>query len=150
MDIHPIIVHFPVALLTFYSVFELIRFERVLSKPYWFFIKAVLVIFGELGAIVAFMTGPEEGGGALIDMHERFAIMTLIIFGIISLHYLLRWLRHEGYHLRLPTLPSFLLVTLALAGLFAITITGGLGGALVYGTHFDPFMAPVFKFLGVY
>jgi len=152
MDLHPIFVHFPIALLTVYGVLELIRFRKVCEKPYWFYVKAVLAIFGSLGAIAAFATGPDEIAHAskLGEMHANFALATLILSGIIALHYLLRWLRHAGYHHGIPAIPNWLLVLLALVLLASVTITGGLGGALVYGTHFDPLMKPVFQFLGVY
>ena len=57
MDLHPIIVHFPVALLTLYGIFELFSVRRIARKPYWFYVKAVLVIFGALGALAAWLTG---------------------------------------------------------------------------------------------
>lgn len=152
MNLHPIVVHFPVALLTLYAVLELVRFKRVMEKPYWMMIKAILAVFGFLSALAAYTTGPEvEGGDAprILVMHETFASATVIIFGIIALHYLLRFARHEGIHHRIPTLPNVVIILLAILGLVAITITGGLGGAMVYGTNFDPFMAPIFKLLGV-
>jgi uncharacterized membrane protein len=148
--LHPIIVHFPIALLTVYAVLELVRFKKVTSQPYWFYVKAVLVILGSLGSLAAFMTGP-EGDGALppiVAMHARFATTTVILFLIISMSYLLTWCkptRVTSFVLR-----PYIIIPLALAGLVCITITGGLGGAIVYGTHFDPFMAPIFKLLGVY
>jgi len=151
MDAHPIIVHFPVSLLTLYAIFELIRFRRICEKPYWFNVKATLAIFSFLGAAAAFATGPGQNARSpLGEMHQHFALATLILSGVIALHYLLRWVRQAGYHHGIPAIPSWLLVLLALALLVCITITGGLGGALVYGTHFDPLMAPVFKYLGVY
>lgn len=150
MDLHPIIVHFPVALLTLYAVFELVRFRKVLEKPYWFYIKAALVVFGALGAAAAYLTGPDVHGSALVSMHSNFATITLIIFTILGLNYLNEWLKREGKKHFSKSLPSWLIVLLALAGLAAVTITGGLGGAIAYGTGFDPFMAPIFKLLGVY
>lgn len=152
MNLHPIVVHFPIGLLTFYAVLELIRFKRIAEKPYWMNIKAILAIFGFLTALAAYLTGPEVEGGAaprILEMHETFASATLLIFGIIALNYLLRWARHEGIHHRIPMLPNRVVITLAILGLVAITITGGLGGAMVYGTNFDPFMAPIFQLLGV-
>jgi hypothetical protein len=67
---------------------------------------------------------------------------------VIALSYVLElfWPNKYSAYLHRP----YIIVPLALLGLIAVTITGGLGGAIVYGTHFDPFMAPVFKFLGVY
>lgn len=148
MDIHPIIVHFPVALLTLYAVFELVRFRRVLEKPYWFYVKAVLAIFGSLASAAAYLTGPDAHGAALVQMHGNFAFATLIVFGIIGFSYLFQWFRPNKLSSLIQR--SYILIPLALLGLACVTITGGLGGAIVYGTHFDPFMAPIFKILGVF
>ncbi len=149
MDLHPIFVHFPVALLTVYAVLELIRFEKVTSRPYWFHVKAIFAIFGSLGAIAAYATGNDHGAhSALGQMHVTFATTTLIIFCIIGFSYLLEWFKPSKYSLFV--MRPYIIIPLAVLGLVAVTITGGLGGALVYGTHFDPFMAPIFKLLGVY
>ncbi len=148
MDLHPIFVHFPIALLTVYAIFELVRFKKVVNKFYWFYIKATLAIAGELFAFLAYLSSPNEGGHPLVEMHETFAIATICIFAIISVSYLLEWFKPSKYSLFV--MRPYIIIPLALLGLAAITITGGLGGAIVYGTHFDPFMAPVFKFLGVY
>lgn len=150
MDIHPLIVHFPIALLTLYAVFELIRFNKVLEKPYWFYIKAALVIVGELLALLTILFSPEDGEMRIVEVHESFATATAIVFGLIALNYLIHWMKREGWFIRIPTLPNWSLVILAVIGLVCITITGGLGGAIVYGTEFDPLMAPIFKLLGVY
>jgi uncharacterized membrane protein len=151
MNLHPIFVHFPIGLLTLYVLLELIRIKRITGKPYWMNTKAILAVFGFLGAVAAYITGPEVEGGAprILEMHESFATATLLIFGILALHYVLRWARHEGIHHRIPMLPDWIVIMLAIFGLVAITITGGLGGAMVYGTNFDPFMAPVFRMLGI-
>lgn len=148
MNIHPIIVHFPIALLTLYAVFELIRFKKVTSQPYWFQIKAILAVLGTLGAYVAAASGPDGGGSALKEMHEQFASLTVLIFTIIALAYLLEWFFPSKYSNFVHR--PYIIIPLAILGLVAVTVTGGLGGALVYGTQFDPFMAPIFKLLGVY
>lgn len=150
MDLHPILVHFPVALLTVYAALECIRLKKVLEKPYWFYIKATLAIFGELGALAAYATGHGVRGSTLVHMHSMFATITVWLFAILSLSYLNEWLKREGrWHIKFA-LPGFVIIILAILGLASVTITGGLGGAIVYGTHFDPFMAPIFKLLGVY
>jgi uncharacterized membrane protein len=147
--LHPIFVHFPIALLTMYAVLELIRFKKVLAKPYWFFVKAMFVIFGALGAAAAYMTGPDAlARSPLGREHSNFATLTLILFAIIGCAYLLEWKRPNKYSKFI--LRPYIIIPLALIGLAAVTITGALGGALVYGTNFDPLMAPIFKMLGVY
>ncbi|MEK7186865.1 MAG: DUF2231 domain-containing protein [Patescibacteria group bacterium] len=155
MDLHPIIVHFPVALLTLYGIFELFSVRRIARKPYWFYVKAVLVIFGALGALAAWLTGESAShyveGVALVDMHASFAGATVILSSVIALIYLLVWFGKEKVQ---EYAWKFLsnrgaMIPLALALVVLVIITGALGGAIVYGTQFDPFMAPIFHLLGV-
>lgn len=149
MNFHPIVVHFPIALITLYAVFELIRFNRVTEKPYWFFIKAVLIITGFWGAVAAWLSGPEVEGNRLNEMHELFAILTVSWAFLVAAAYALEWEKPLNPYSNIVFRP-FIAVLSALIGLALIAITGGLGGAQVYGTGFDPFMAPIFKLLGVY
>ena len=144
MDFHPLVIHYPIAFLTTYAVFELLRFKKLLNLPYWFYIKATLVIIGELGAIVtigaAQISTNLAGESTLVYMYKNFILMTAVIFGVVVLAYL-RWSK---------MLEPVVIIPLAIIGLFFITVAGGLFGAIVYGTHFDPFLAPIFKLLDVY
>lgn len=145
------VVHFPIALLTIYALFEILRLRQLMEKAYWFYLKGVFVILGEVGAIAAFLTG-ERGihygeGIRLIEMHQKFGTFTAIVFGIIALAYAMEWRKPNT--ISLSIMRPWIIIPLAVIGLISITITGGLGGAIVYGTGFDPLMAPVFKLLGV-
>lgn len=150
MDLHPIIVHFPVALLTVYALLECVRHKRAMEIMHAFHVKGMLVIIGALGAAAAYLTGPDQiaGASALGRMHGNFATWTLIVSLVIALSYLLEWWKPNKYSAFMHR--SYVIIPLALILLALVVITGGLGGALVYGTHFDPFMAAIFKFLGVY
>lgn len=111
---------------------------------------------GAVGALLANLTG--EGathfaeGVALIEAHEQFAQATLTLSIFLSLVYLVAWFGLDKFQLYAWKLLSNrgAMIPLALAILALITITGGLGGAIVYGTDFDPLMKPIFQFLGVY
>lgn len=144
MDLHPLVIHYPIAFLTTYAVLELLRFRKLLDLPYWFYIKATLVMLGELGAIatvVAAQMSPNLAGeSALVDMYKNFIFITAVIFGVITLAYLKRP----------KMLEPVVIIPLAVIGLFFIVVAGGLFGATIYGTHFDPFLAPIFKLLSVY
>src|SRR3989344_4809697 len=94
MNLHVIAVHFPIALLTLYSLMELVRSRKIAALPYWFYLKAFLVILGTLSAINAAALGklltlsrgiPLEGA---VLMHTLFAVATIAIFGIIAILYL--------------------------------------------------------------
>ncbi|MDP2641844.1 MAG: hypothetical protein Q8P21_00930 [bacterium] len=71
-------------------------------------------------------------------MYKIFMLTTVIIFGLVSLMYFYKYVK-----------PA-LVVPFAFVGLFFIVVAGGLLGATVYGTQFDPFLAPIFKLLQVY
>lgn len=142
MDLHPLVIHFPIAFLTIYAVFELIRFRRVIDEPHWLYVKKVLIIIGWAGSIVAALTGLNAAnwtvqGQRIFVMHEIFAITTIALSTISTIFYL-KNKQHK------------ILVLIAVLILITITITGGLGGAMTRGTHFDPLMAPIFKLLNVY
>ena len=144
MDIHPLVVHYPIAFLTTYAIFELVRIRKILELPYWFYIKATLVGVGEVSAIVILITAMTSNaltdGNRLVEMYKLFMLAVVIVFGIIAL----------SYFKRSSVFRSSIIIPLAVIGLFLIVIAGGLFGATVYGTHFDPFLAPIFKLLGVY
>ena len=76
----------------------------------------------------------------LVEMYKLFMFATVIIFGIAALSYL-KW--HK-------LLQQAVIIPIALIGLFFIVAAGGLFGATVYGTQFDPYLALIFKLLNVY
>lgn len=179
MNIHPIFVHFPVALLTIYALMELIRWRKLTGQPYWFYVKALFLMLGGLGSLAAVETGElavkfiqdDESLRLVLQAHEKLAKLSVVIFGVLSIGYLILWLNRENVIGRILTavkiapggfvekvwavlvkLARFLtetrlVILLALAGLAAITITGGLGGIMVYGPNADPFFGLIYKLL---
>jgi hypothetical protein len=168
MNPHVVLVHFPIALLTIYSVLEVLHLKRLIALPYWFYIKAAFVILGALGAGASFLTGeiaeeqfrPSSGLHRLIETHANFALASLLFFGIIALLYAVAWLGRAGiftrYHntLNLVTktekfLASGTMPLLGIIGLALITVTGALGGSIAFGPDIDPvarFVYDFFKF----
>lgn len=168
MDIHPLIVHFPIAFLGCYVVLELVPFSRWYSRMPWDSIKTFLVIFGTVGAMIALGTGSlaeENVGGSLrnvVEMHQSFATITTSIFGILAVTYLIQWLfREHATLLRFApnsvalfgkavsdfVLQRWLVVFLSLIGLIALGVTGALGGIIVYGPDLDPFTRFVYSLI---
>lgn len=162
MNIHPIIVHFPIALLTLYSIFEIARLPFLTRQPWYFFIKAVLVVIGAAASGAAILTGKLsekfQEGNPVLEYHEFFAYSTAAIFGLIALTYALTWYAdyraQHGISLqsKLVTVSEFvvkgkLVILLAILGLICVTITGGLGGVMVFGPDADPFFKPIYELL---
>lgn len=161
MNVHPLFVHFPLALLALYVVAECLRFRSLIKRLDWFYIKTTLLFTGFLGMIAAILTG-DFGKNlyptmrAIIDTHENFAHITLGVFGFISLIYLPQviegiWGRHIQTSSKARMWKSVLnadkefykptiLMPLALLGFMVLVITGGLGGSIVYGVTSDPFI----------
>lgn len=142
MNIHPLVVHYPIAFLTIYAVFELVRFRKIFEQPYWFYVKKVLIIVGWAGSIAAALTGFIASdwateGPRIFVLHKSFAMMTVALSTISAIFYI-------------NNRQSRVLVLIAVLILISITVTAGLGGAMTKGTQFDPFMGPIFKLLKVY
>jgi uncharacterized membrane protein len=162
MNLHPLFTHFPVAFLTIYSLFEFVKLKKITDRPYWFYIKACLVIIGTGIGYITFFTGyiqkDDYTAGEilkLINAHFYAAIITLVIFTLLSIAYGLSWLKSEQLTSLNPILvkfETFILSTpvsliFAFLGLTAITITGALGGALAYGKNVDPFVSFIYNIL---
>ncbi len=158
---------------------ELVRFKKVTNQAYWFYSKAMFLFVGGLGALAALFTGDTareavQAGEfapaitnfkAVVSMHENFADLSVAIFGILALCYLVLWLNRENLGTRLGltgTLQKMWLlkikvahfivetpfvILMAVLGLICITITGGLGGTMVYGTQADPFFGIIYKLM---
>lgn len=56
-NIHPLLVHFPIALLTVYSLLEAVPLKRIQKLPYWFYVKAVLLITGTISILPTILAG---------------------------------------------------------------------------------------------
>jgi len=113
MNIHPLIIHFPIALLTVYAICELIWSRRLAISPSWIKLKGFLVIVGTLAATAAYITGdwaqdalrqqsPDPATFAplhnLIEVHSQFATFSLIVFWFLAVAYIIKLLRIAAPH----------------------------------------------------
>lgn len=171
MNLHPVVVHFPIAFLSCYAVFELIRFKKLLQQDWWFFVKAVALFAGEAGAALAILVSdqaqlalfkgqvasPLADPWKTVSLHELWAHITLVVFGVLAFGYALsilrrwnlrRYLQNKAWLAKLWDVyarmveywivETPLAVLLALFGLVAVTVAGALGGSIVYGSNNDP------------
>lgn len=163
MNIHPLFVHFPIALLTVYAVAELLRFKRLTSQVWWWNVKALLLGVGLLGGFAALQTGEmaEEliEKSQLVEIHSTYADITVWIFGILAVMYIIAGIRmYRGEYIqnnimsrifeffsRIERVVSRSIPVLAILGLVTLTITGALGAVLVYGTDIDPVVRFVYS-----
>ncbi len=167
---HPLVVEFPRALLTVYADLEFAFLLPVVRKfPWNEYVKAAFLFFGVAGAGMAVISGEtaqhivraaDPSKRQLIQLHSSYADITTFIFCILVAAYALKLLLDlwpaEGRQSPVfklsqgfQPLTVFILSTpvrlfLALAGLIGISITGALGGALVYGASIDPFVSFVY------
>ena len=172
MNIHPLFVHFPIALLAIYAIMELIHTDRLNHSDTYAAIKGFLVIVGTLAAYVTLSTGELAEGlllanspelAKLVETHSAFAGASTAIFSVLAISYAIKFFMDSTYA-QAPVLASgplsrvwgamlwysrairenVLGQMLALAGIICITITGALGAAIVYGPDADPIVSFIY------
>ena len=157
MNIHPIFVHFPVALLTIYAILEILHLKKLNTKTF-IQIKTAFLLIGSISLFSALSTGElaaESGKGIqhIVQTHELYAKLTTAIFGLLSINYFvllvnefftsrpipfgLKNIWTSILSLRAKIYHAPVLVLLAIIGLIVLTITGSLGGYMVYGAGND-------------
>jgi uncharacterized membrane protein len=131
--LHPMIVHFPIALITtgFLAdvVFLFFRNEKCLSKTGFY-----LMVLGALAAVAAWSTGQlftnEPSQGAIIkvfERHETGALITMILIvtgAALRIYSVVR--KKEETGLKWVVFAFYMLAFLA------VTFTGFMGGTMVY------------------
>ena len=166
-NIHPIFVHFPIALLFIYSIVKILPFKKWFPKVTWNYLEFFLLIIGVLGAFIASITGgiAEElihKNRQLIEMHSTFAGISTILFSLLLLGEILVFITPKNFSkFILPKTSKLILFIqkilvhpvlskiLAFLGFISITVTGLLGGIIVYGPSADPMAGIILKLLGI-
>jgi uncharacterized membrane protein len=131
--LHPMIVHFPVALITVGFVVEVVslffKSEKCLSKTGFY-----LMILGTLGAIAAWSTGQlfteEPTQGEILKVfqkHETGALITMVLMIAGSIFRI--WLVVKKKD---ETPLKWIAFSFYLLAFVAVTFTGFMGGTMVY------------------
>lgn len=166
-NIHPIFVHFPIALLFVYSLIKILPLKRWIPSIAWKDIERIFLFIGVLGAFLGLTTGESaehlmRPNHQLVEMHSTFASLSTWVYGLLLAGEVLAigipWV---SKNVQLPKLFAlltrikdilmnpFVAITLAIVGLIAISITGMLGGIITYGVNADPIAPLLVKVLGI-
>ena len=166
-NIHPLFVHFPIALLFIYSLIKILPFQKWLPNVSWKHIERTFLLVGVLGAFAASSTGEiaehlVNPNRQLVEIHSFFVSRSTWLYVLLLLSYILYFLR-PLIITKLSISPLTKLLSfiqsilqnrifskiLAFLGLIAISVTGLLGGVIVYGVSADPIAGIVLQILGI-
>lgn len=164
INLHPLLVHFPIAFFSLYGVLEFLSLINKFKKQiYWFYLKAILVILGCFAALLAIIAGKliEHRflySRELVNLHSTINELASAVFVLIAFAYLIAWLRKSNTKLSVLgifwklsvfweeiVLQTPLVYLLTITGLTLITIGGALGGTIAFGTQVDPFSSFVYS-----
>ena len=134
-NIHPLVVHFPIALLAVAVIFDLLR---LVVRKHIGLNWSVLILYGlgTIGLMIAYITGQqatdtvEVAGQAftVLTSHENWALATTIFFMIFfGMRFAAYW-----YQLDLRLSVTVISILLGLIGMGLVAITGDRGGELVF------------------
>jgi uncharacterized membrane protein len=132
-ELHPKVVHFPIAFLFTFALFELLG--TVLKKDYFHKAAHLILFLGVVGSIVAVLTGKQAGtanpnwtdaSSAVIKEHASFANITMWYFvGVLVIKTFLVLKKKMNQTI------NYIILFLALVGCFFIYETSEHGGKLV-------------------
>ena len=166
-NIHPIFVHFPVALLFVYSIIKILPLKKWIPSVAWRDVERVFLLVGVLGAFVALQTGEiaehlVRANRDLVEMHSTFANISTWIYGILLAGeifdvlntYAVPKSNSEKLKYYFSSVKGILTKfaipkTFASLGFIAISATGMLGGVIAYGVSADPLAPILLKILGI-
>jgi uncharacterized membrane protein len=148
--IHPLLVHFPIALLLVAPVFIVIGLLRKPERGAPFLFAAlILMVLGTIGTFLAASSGHAAGElveglpqvEGTLDQHEELAQITEIVFSALSLIFAAilfvpRWMKSTANRTISTVLPAVFLIFYA-AGAVSLVNTAHQGGRLVHelGVH---------------
>lgn len=133
-NLHPLVIHFPIALIIVAAFADLI--DTLVGRPKWLASAAtMLFVLGSMGAVVACLTGQQALDTVLmpgmahpiVQAHRTWAIATTVYFSVLTLI-------RMGAAFRGPLARRyrFVLLLAALVGVVGLQQTAERGGRLVY------------------
>lgn len=167
MNIHPLFVHFPVALLVVYALMEITPRVWTSKVLWWRSTKIFLLMAGWLATIPTLITGSIAGDligeTKLVETHEMMATITVALFAVLVVAYLAEIFESKGWDQKIIVkykwlkssirfieyISKFILqrptiYIIAFIGMALMTITGGLGASIAYGPDFDPIVSFIY------
>ncbi|MFZ1290539.1 MAG: DUF2231 domain-containing protein [Melioribacteraceae bacterium] len=136
-DKHPLVIHFPIAFLTFYVFLEIL--SQIFKRDFLIKITHLSLLIGVIGGIASVLTGNMEfqllnQNNLLtqtlvseISEHEFYATLTMWYFFILLISKTYIFLKKKN-----QSKFNFLFVIFAVIGFYLIYNTSKIGGGLVY------------------
>jgi uncharacterized membrane protein len=143
--LHPLVIHFPIALLLIAPVFVLLGalLQPAKGRPY-LIAAMVLLLLGTAGTFIAVETGEAAGEIAertpgvqqVLETHESLAERTRAVFSILSVIFIAlvafpKWVKKADHRMSTTVLPLAFLVLYS-AGILLLLNTAHNGGRLVH------------------
>ncbi len=134
-NLHPLVIHFPIALLIVAAVTDLV--DNVVGRPPWLATAVTsLYVLGVAGAVVACVSGQQAADTVLMSgmahsivaAHRTWALATTFYFGVLVVVRLA--LAFTG--IRPGRTVRILMLAAALVGVAGVQQTAERGGRLVY------------------
>lgn len=130
--LHPLIVHFPIALIVVAAVLELFTFRKFNSKirPGIFMLAVIGAVSALLAAPMGWLLASHEGtSGEILELHKWIGIGTAVLSVI-----LLAFLPFGKRELKAFQIKGFRLTLFVTA--IGVSLAGHFGGALTHGENF--------------
>lgn len=147
MNVHPLIIHFPIALWFVYCGILLVQFFWWRDNEQLNTIKYFCLIIGTIWGFFALQSGEVAadiyGKSPLVHTHEEWADATFklfVVMSLITIFTLQSWTKIYTWDTtirkHLTTLLHHKMIALVwIAWIVSLTIVGALGGAITRGTH---------------